>query len=59
MDVDAKGVFLCSRAAIRRMIPRGEHAVVVPAIARCGGDAPATWDSLVPLEAALAGGIPG
>jgi NAD(P)-dependent dehydrogenase (short-subunit alcohol dehydrogenase family) len=28
MDVDAKGVFLCSQAAIRRMIPRGEGRIV-------------------------------
>jgi NAD(P)-dependent dehydrogenase (short-subunit alcohol dehydrogenase family) len=27
-DVDAKGVFLCSRAAIRRMIPRGQGRIV-------------------------------
>ena len=28
MDVDVKGVFLCSQAAIRRMIPRGEGRIV-------------------------------
>ncbi len=28
MDVDAKGVFLCSQAAIRRMIPRGGGRIV-------------------------------
>jgi NAD(P)-dependent dehydrogenase (short-subunit alcohol dehydrogenase family) len=27
-EVDAKGVFLCSRAAIRRMIPRGQGRIV-------------------------------
>jgi len=28
MDVDAKGTFLCSQAAIRRMIPRGEGRII-------------------------------
>jgi NAD(P)-dependent dehydrogenase (short-subunit alcohol dehydrogenase family) len=27
-DVDAKGVFLCARAALRRMIPRGQGRIV-------------------------------